>query len=343
MQRVAAYALVRRGDEVLLTRISATRRPHRGLDPARRRHRPRRAPAAALVREVREESGLDVRGRRPARRARRALHRHRAVRARRGLPRRPPGLRRDRRPDGASRVSSRSTAPPTRVAWVALGDVIGGRVAVDRRGGLRAGPLRRRLRWWCGSGQRAGDRLHLRRARAEVRPRRLRRDRLRPAPVRRAAGAAWSPTRAWPRPGTRSGSPTRCAQFGIEAVVFDGAHVEPTDESMQRGRRLRPRRRAVGRVRRGRRRLGDRHRQGGQPAHHQPRRADGLRQRPGRQGAQRPSSRCKPLVAVPTTTGTGARAPRSACSTCSSLQGEDRHQPRRGCGRPSPSSTRRSP
>ena len=73
-----------RGDEVLLTRISARGAAPRGRGPC---------PAAAsttasrpplpLVREVREETGLDGERRRPARRARRALHRHRADRARR--------------------------------------------------------------------------------------------------------------------------------------------------------------------------------------------------------------------------------------------------------------------
>jgi hydroxyacid-oxoacid transhydrogenase len=52
-----------------------------------------------------------------------------------------------------------------------------------------------------------------------------------------------------------TGHPQRVAdqmtQFGIEAQVFDGAHV--------------------GRDRRGGRRVEHRHRQGGQPAHHQPR------------------------------------------------------------------------
>ena len=60
LQRLAAYALVRRGDEVLLTRIS--RRGHHagswtlpggGVDHGE-------PPAQALVREVREECGLEV-------------------------------------------------------------------------------------------------------------------------------------------------------------------------------------------------------------------------------------------------------------------------------------------
>ena len=67
--------------------------------------------------------------------------------------------------------------------------------------------------------------------------------------------------------------------------IFDGVHVEPTDDSMRQGGRLRPRAGTVGRLRRRRRRLVDRHRQGGQPAHHRRRRADGLPQRADRTAA----------------------------------------------------------
>jgi 8-oxo-dGTP diphosphatase len=59
-QRLAAYALVRRGDDVLLTRVSASgfhtglwSLPGGGVNHGER-------PAAALVREVREECGVDV-------------------------------------------------------------------------------------------------------------------------------------------------------------------------------------------------------------------------------------------------------------------------------------------
>ena len=84
----------------------------------------------------------------------------------------------------------------------------------------------------------------------------------------------------------------------------------------------------VGRLRRRRRRLEHRHRQGGQPADHQPRRADGLRQRAGRQGpgagepAQAAGRRARPRPAP------APRARRSACSTCSSLKVKTGHQPR---------------
>ena len=114
MQRIGVYALIRRDDAVLLTRISRARLPLRLLDAARRRARPRRVaargPGPRGARGVRRR----VRGGRPARRARPALRRRGAVRPLRGLPRRPPGLPGHRRRTTPSRGSSRSTAPPTR-------------------------------------------------------------------------------------------------------------------------------------------------------------------------------------------------------------------------------------
>ncbi len=92
-----------------------------------------------------------------------------------------------------------------------------------------------------------------------------------------------------------TGNPQRVAdqmgQFGIEAHVFEGSHVEPTDESLLRAidyaRESGPWDAyvAVGR------RLEHRHRQGDQPADDQPRRADGLHQRAGRrrQGPGQPA------------------------------------------------------
>ena len=92
-----------------------------------------------------------------------------------------------------------------------------------------------------------------------------------------------------------TGNPQRVAdqmgQFGIEAHVFDGSHVEPTDESLLRAIDYARESRPVGRLRRGRGRLEHRHRQGDQPADDQPRRADGLHQRAGRrrQGPGQPA------------------------------------------------------
>ena len=42
-----------------------------------------------------------------------------------------------------------------------------------------------------------------------------------------------SPTRASPRPGTPAGSPSGSAARGIEVAVFDRVHVEPTDASLE--------------------------------------------------------------------------------------------------------------
>ena len=61
-----------------------------------------------------------------------------------------------------------------------------------------------------------------------------------------------------------TGHPDRIADQmagrGLDVTTYDGVHVEPTDESMARRDRLRPRARAVRRGRGRRRRLGDRHR-----------------------------------------------------------------------------------
>ena len=112
-QRLAAYALVRRDDALLLTRHSARgprpgtwTLPGGGLDHGE-------PPAVAVAREVVEETGLVATVGSAARRARRALHRHRAARPRGGLPRRPPGLRSRGRPV-VSRGCRTSRAPPTR-------------------------------------------------------------------------------------------------------------------------------------------------------------------------------------------------------------------------------------
>ena len=119
LQRLAVYALVRRGGDVLLTRISARGAhpgawtlPGGGLDhgesPARRGD-PRGA------RGVRRR----LRGGRSARRPRHPLRGDGALGPLRGLPRRAPGLPRQRPRPGASHAWSRPTAPPT--PWLGAG------------------------------------------------------------------------------------------------------------------------------------------------------------------------------------------------------------------------------
>ena len=135
--------------------------------------------------------------------------------------------------------------------------------AADGTGGLlhMSGPDRR-------TATHRGDDLHLGGAAAEVRRRRRRRDRLRDGRLRRAAG----PDRH--RPG-------RCSALGLPAAdrrqpaplrhrVGDlRRRARRADRRLdEQGHRVRPRAGAVGRVRRRRRRVGDRHREGDQPADH---------------------------------------------------------------------------
>ena len=128
------------------------------------------------------------------------------------------------------------------------------------------------------------------------------------------------------------------AQFGVQARVFDGVHIEPTDASMQARNRLGPRERSMGCVRRGRRGVEHRHREGGRPAAHQPRRTHRLRQRAGRRRARRPASRCSRWSPSRRPPAPAPRAPRSAFST-SWRNGSRAASVTRGCGRRSPSST----
>jgi len=127
-QRLAAYALVRRDDEVLLTRISASGAhpgawtlPGGGVDHGE-------SPAAALVREVREETGLEATvgdllgvhdehftGTAPTGRTEDFHGVHLVFAAHVG-------------PEDAGVVETGGTTD--RVAWVSLGDVTGGRIAV---------------------------------------------------------------------------------------------------------------------------------------------------------------------------------------------------------------------
>ena len=161
----------------------------------------------------------------------------------------------------------------------------------------------------------------------EVRAGRVGRDRLRPLAARRRGGSSSSPTRGSPPPGTRSGSPTQMARVRHRGAGLGRRPRRADRRQPAGGGRRRPRQRALGRVRRRRRRVEHRHRQGDQPAHHQPRRAHGLHQRAGRAGARRRPSRSSRWSRCRRPPAPARRARRSACSTCCP-QGQDRHQPR---------------
>ena len=278
-QRLAAYALVLRGDDVLL-RATRSAAAARHVDAARWRRRPRGGPAAAAV---------------------------------------PRGGRGDRsRGDGRRScwgcTTSTSPAPPHTVgrrtstashlvfaATVGPGDPAvhdarrhhrrgrlgpGGRRRVRRRPGGRG--RHRRARRWPGSldlahgtesiftygapglkfGEGASDEIGYDLSQYDVH---------RVLVITDPGVAA-------------TGHPQRVAdqmaQFGIEASRLRRRPRRAHRRQLRGGDRARPRHRPVGRVRRRRRRIRHRHRQGGQPAHHQRRRADGLRQRAGRAGPQ---------------------------------------------------------
>ena len=119
LQRVAAYALVLpRRRRCCSPGNSAARPPPGHLDAARRRRRPRGAAGrrAWSARCARRPGSTPTVGR-AARRARRALHRHRPARARGGLPRRRTWS--SRPPSGrANPARARADGTTDAVAWV---------------------------------------------------------------------------------------------------------------------------------------------------------------------------------------------------------------------------------
>ena len=122
--------------------------------------------------------------------------------------------------------------------------------------------------------------------------------------------------------------------------IFDGVHVEPTDDSLDK---------AAGYAREqgpwdGFVAVG-----GGSAIDTakavnllttNPRRADGLRQRPGRRRPTAPPDPLKPLIAVPTTAGTGSESTAICVLDVLVAAGQDRHQPPAAAARRWPSSTR---
>ncbi len=154
---------------------------------------------------------------------------------------------------------------------------------------------------------------------------RRRRDRVRPVRLRRPAGAG----RHRPRGERARGA---VADRGRAAPLRHRGRdlrrgARRADRRLDdQGRRVRPRAGRLGRVRRRRRRLGDRHRQGDQPADEPPRRADGLRQQAHR---RRPDPTRAAQAA-----GRGADDGRNRLGVHRHVharhpvdEGEDRHQP----------------
>ena len=93
---------------------------------------------------------------------------------------------------------------------------------------------------------------------------------------------------------------------GIEVVVYDGARVEPTLDSLQEAADCRARR-AGRRLRLGRRRLEHRHGEGRRPDHHPPGAGHGLRQPAGGRGPQAAVA-AAPAPRDPDHLGTGREA-----------------------------------
>ena len=245
--------------------------PDRGpLDAARRRHRPRRGPAGRAA----------PRGPRGDRAARRAGPRRSTCTRTHFTGARSDGLVEDYhgihlifeatvlpRSEGVEPHVVEVDGSTDQAAWVPRDEALG--LDLLGRRPLRPAPTLERARLDCrmAHARQPRDRLHLRRPAAEVRRRLLRRDRLRPLDVRRPPGArGHRPRRRGDRPPAADRRADRAASAS-RRCCSTGAHVEPTDASLVEAVDFARDGGPVGRVRRGRRRLGDRHRQGGQPAH----------------------------------------------------------------------------
>ncbi|CAA9282888.1 MAG: Alcohol dehydrogenase; Adhfe1 homolog, partial [uncultured Actinomycetospora sp.] len=175
-------------------------------------------------------------------------------------------------------------------------------------------------------GPHRGIGVHVGRPAAEVRRGRLRRDRLRPVPVR---GEAHPPDH---RPRHAADGPARPHRRPDPPLRHDRRDLRRRPRRADRrlheqGHRLRHRAGPVGRVRRGGRRVEHRHGQGRQPADDLSRRPDGLHQQAGGQGPgpARPAQAAdrRPHHGGHRVGVDGDVHPRRALAA-----GEDRHQPR---------------
>ena len=313
-QRVAAYAPGRRGTTRCCSPATPPAASHPGfwtLPGGGVDHG--EPPRHALAREVQEECRAALHRGRPARRARRALRwdapRRDATRTSTGCT----CLRRHRPRGGEPRVTE-ADGTTDAVAWVPLADIESGVVPVlglvthalrfAKPPPVREGvPMSETVFTYAAPALKFGPG-----ASAEIG--------YDLAAVRRPPRAAGHRRRGRRHRAPRADRRARSPSAASRSTTYDGVHVEPTDASMaaaiEFARDAGPFD-AIVAVGGG---LGDRHRQGGEPADHQPRRADGLHQRAGRQGAGARRSRCSRWSRSRPRPAPAARAPRSACSTC---------------------------
>ena len=160
------------------------------------------------------------------------------------------------------------------------------------------------------------------------------------------AGSCSSPTRASRRPATRPGSPSRSGSTASRPSLFDGARVEPTDESLDEAIDFARDAESTGR------RFDAIVAVGGGSSIDTAKAVNLLLTNPGELmdyinapvgKAQAPAPPLLPLVAIPTTTGTGSESTTICVLDVLSLQGEDRDQPPRAASDAGRSSTRGSP